>query len=42
MPLPNRALCSNLVTLVRLLVLDWNPITLFLSYGLGSSQVVEA
>jgi hypothetical protein len=42
MPLPNRALCSNVVTLVWLVVLVWNPITLSLSSRLGSSQVAEA
>ncbi len=42
MPFPNRALRSNLATLVWLVVPVWNPIALFLSYGLGSSQVVEA
>jgi hypothetical protein len=42
MPLPNRALCSNLVTLVWLVVSIWNPIALSLSSRLGSSQVVEA
>jgi hypothetical protein len=38
----SRTLCSNLVTLVCLVVLVWNPITLSLSFGLGSSQVAEA
>ncbi len=42
MPLPSRALRSNLITLVWLVMLVWNPIALFLSFGLGSSQVVEA
>jgi len=39
---PNRALCSNLVTLVWLVVPVWNPITLSLSFGLDSSQVTKA
>jgi hypothetical protein len=42
MPLPNRALCSNLVSLVWLVVPVWNPIAFSLSFGLGWSQVVEA
>jgi hypothetical protein len=42
MPFPSRALCSNLITLVLLIVLIWNPIALSLSFGLGSSQVAEA
>ncbi len=42
MPLPNRTLFSNLVTLVWLVVPIWIPIALSLSSGLGSSQVVEA
>jgi len=42
MPLPNRALCSNLITLVWLVMPIWNPIALSLSYELGSSQVVKA
>jgi hypothetical protein len=42
MPLLSRALCSNLITLVWLAVLVWNPIALSFSSGLGSSQVVEA
>ncbi len=42
MLLPSRVLCSNLVSLVWLVVLVWNPIALSLSSGLGSSQVVEA
>jgi len=41
MPLPSRTLRSNLVTLMWLVVLVWNPIALSLSSGLGSSQVVE-
>jgi hypothetical protein len=35
-------LCSNLVTLVWLVVPVWNPIALSLSSGLGLSQVAEA
>jgi hypothetical protein len=42
MPFPSRALCSNLVTLVWLVVPVWNPIALSLSSRLGSSQVVKA
>ncbi len=42
MPFPNRMLHSNLITLVWLVVLVWNPIALFISSGLGSSQVAEA
>ncbi len=42
MPLTSKALRSNLVTLVWLVVPIWNPIALSLSSGLGSSQVVEA
>jgi hypothetical protein len=42
MPLPSRALRSNLITLVWLVVPVWNPITFSLSSGLGSSQVAEA
>jgi hypothetical protein len=42
MPFPSRALRSNLVTLVWLVLLAWNPIALSLSSGLGSSQVAEA
>jgi hypothetical protein len=34
MPLPSRALRSNLVTLVWLVVLIWNPITFFFFLGL--------
>jgi hypothetical protein len=42
MLLPSRMLRSNLVTLVWLVMLVWNPIALSLSSRLGSSQVVEA
>jgi hypothetical protein len=42
MPLPSKTLHSNLVTLVWLVVLVLNPIAVPLSFGLGSSQVVEA
>jgi hypothetical protein len=42
MPLHNRTLRSNLVTLVWLVMPVWNPIALSLSFGLGSSQVAEA
>jgi hypothetical protein len=42
MLLPNRTLRSNLITLVLLVVLVWNLVTLSLSSGLGSSQVTEA
>ncbi len=42
MPLPCKALHSNLVTLVWLIMLVWNPIAFFLSSGLGSSQVSKA
>jgi hypothetical protein len=42
MPLPSRTLRLNLITLVWLVMPVWNPINLFLSFGLGSSQVVEA
>jgi hypothetical protein len=42
MPLPIRTLCSNLVTLVWLVVLVWNPIALSFSFGLGLSQVAKA
>jgi hypothetical protein len=42
MLLPNKALCSNVVTLVWLVVPIWNPIALSLSFGLGSSQMAEA
>jgi len=42
MLLPSRTLYSNLVTLVWLVVLTWNPIALSLSSRLGSSQVAEA
>ncbi len=42
MPLPSRALRSNLVTLVWLVMLVWNPIALSLSFELGSSQVAKA
>jgi hypothetical protein len=42
MPLPSKALHSNVVTLVWLVVPIWNPIALFLSFGLGSSQVAKA
>jgi hypothetical protein len=42
MPLPNITLCSNLVTLVWLVMPIWNPIALFLSSRLGSSQVAKA
>ncbi len=42
MPLPSKGLRSNLVTLVRLVVSIWNPIALFLSFGLSSSHVTEA
>jgi hypothetical protein len=41
MPLPSRALRSNLITLVWLIMSIWNPIALYLSYGLGSSQMVK-
>ncbi len=39
---PSRALCSNPITLVWLVVLVWNPIAHSLSSRLGSSQVAEA
>jgi hypothetical protein len=39
---PNRVLRSNLLTLVWLVVLNWNPIAQFLSFGLGSSQMAKA
>jgi hypothetical protein len=42
MLLPNKALHSNLVTLVWLVVPIWNPIAIYISFGLGSSQVVNA
>jgi hypothetical protein len=42
MPLPSRTLCSNIVTLVWLVVLVWNPIAFSLSSWLGSSQVAKA
>jgi hypothetical protein len=42
MRLPSRTPCSNLITLVWLVVLVWNPIALSLSSRFGSSQVVEA
>jgi hypothetical protein len=42
MPLLRKALRSNLVTLVWLVVPIWNPIALFLSFDLGSSQVAKA
>ncbi len=41
-PKPSKALRSNLVTLVWLVVLVWNPIALSLSSRLGSSQVAKA
>ncbi len=41
MPLPSRALHSNLVTLVWLVVLIWNPIALSLSSERGSSQMAK-
>jgi hypothetical protein len=41
MPFPSRVLCSNLVTLVWLVVPIWNPMAFSLSFGLGSSQVAE-
>ncbi len=41
MPIPSRGLHSNQITLVWVVVLVCNPITLSLYYGLGSSQVVK-
>jgi hypothetical protein len=42
MPLPSKALRSNLITLVWLVMPVRNPIALSFFFGLGSSQVVEA
>jgi hypothetical protein len=42
MPLPNRALHSNLVTLMWLVMSIWNPIALSFSSRLDSSQVAKA
>jgi hypothetical protein len=42
MLLPCRALRSNLITLVQLVMLVWNPIAFSFSFGFGSSQMVES